>query len=100
VPALVHAGLRRLDSARDRLQARYDRGQLSGVEYRHAHAALFVREARWWAVLARDSVADHALPVVYITAVTTAECAAVRWAQHWAQAADDHARLTATDRVG
>lgn len=96
---LVYAGLSRTDRARSRVDARYDRGGLSPVEWRTAMAAVYVREARWWAVLSRVTVADHSIPVVYITAVGKARAAADRRAEEWARSAEEHARITALASV-
>ncbi|KAA1024771.1 hypothetical protein FVA95_17395 [Pseudonocardia sp. EV170527-09] len=78
---LVHAGLRRCAAARRQVTARYDRGALTATEWADALASL---HARWWAVLARTAVADHAIPLVYIAAVSDAEASARRSAADWA----------------
>ena len=97
---LVYAGLRRTDAARSRVDARYDRGALSPVEWRTAMAAVYAREARWWSVLSRVTVADQSIPVVYITAVGKAQAAADHRAEEWARSAEEHALIIAPAPVG
>ncbi|MEU4374811.1 hypothetical protein [Pseudonocardia alni] len=99
VADLVHAGVRRTDATRVRACARYDRGALPPIEWRTAMAALYAREARWWEVLARATVADHTIPLVYIAAVGAAQAAARRHAEEWERGAAEYARLTTTARV-
>lgn len=98
VADLVHAGVRRTDAARVRACARYDRGALPPIEWRTAMAALYAREARWWAVLARATVADHTIPLVYIAAVGAAQSAAQHHAEEWDRGAVEYTRLTTTAR--
>ena len=100
VADLVYAGVRRTDADRTRVGARYDRGALSPVAWRTAIAALYAREARWWAVLSRATVADHAIPLVYIAAVNAAHTGARHAADDWARSATEHARHTTPARVG
>ncbi|GAA1391129.1 hypothetical protein GCM10009613_32990 [Pseudonocardia kongjuensis] len=95
---LVHAGLRRCAAARRQVSARHDRGALTATEWAGALAALHARDARWWAVLARATVADHSVPVVYIAAVSDAEAGALHAAADWARTAREYTR-TAVARV-
>ncbi|MEU9820896.1 hypothetical protein ACIGG9_10795 [Pseudonocardia alni] len=95
---LVYAGLRRCAAARRQVSVRYDRGAVTAVEWAESLAALHARDARWWAVLARTAVADHAIPLVYVAAVSDAEAAALRSAAGWASTAREYAR-TAVARV-
>ena len=89
VSRLVEAGLRRVtDAIADTAPA--PAGNL------HAHAArarrlagLHARRARWFAVLERDTVRQHHIPLVYVHAVVDAGCAADREARFWADTADD-----------
>lgn len=99
VADLVHTGVRRTDAARVRACARYDRGALAPIEWQTAVAALYAREARWWAVLSRATVADYRIPLVYISAVGAAQAAARRHAEEWERGAAEYARLTTTARV-
>lgn len=92
---LVHAGLRRCAAARRQVTARYDRAALTATEWADALAALHARDARWWAVLARTTVADHAIPLVYVAAVSDAEASARRSAADWSHTARDYTRTAA-----
>ena len=88
VADLVYTGLRRIDAARDRLHSCRDRDQVDEAGYRRALAALYTREARWWAVLSRATIGDHSVPLVYITAVSMAHSAARQEAHYWARPDD------------
>lgn len=89
VSRLVEAGLRRVtDAIRDTVPAPV--GDL------HAHAArsrrlskLYARRARWFAVLERDTIRQHHIPLVYVQAVVDAGCSANREARFWADTAAD-----------
>ncbi len=95
---LVHAGLRRCAAARRQVSARYDRGAVGATEWADALAALHARDARWWSVLARTTVTDHTIPLVYVAAVSDAEAGALRAAADWAHTAREYTR-TAAARV-
>ncbi|MBO4239021.1 hypothetical protein [Pseudonocardia alni] len=92
---LVHAGLRRCAAARRQVSARYDRGALTATEWADFLAALHARDARWWSVLARTTIADHTIPLVYVAAVFDAEAAALRAAADWACTAREYTRNAA-----
>lgn len=89
VSRLVEAGLRRVtDAIADTAPA--PAGDL------HAHAGrarrlsgLHARRARWFAVLERDTVRQHHIPLVYVQAVVEAGCSADREARFWADTAAD-----------
>lgn len=95
---LVHAGLRRCAAARRQVSARYERGAVTAAEWAKALAALHARDARWWSVLARSAVADHAIPLVYVAAVSDAGAGALRAAADWAHTAREYTG-TAVARV-
>lgn len=92
---LVHAGIRRCSTARGAATDRFQRKAITATQWRTRLADLHAREARWWGVLARAAVTDHAVPAVLLYAVYTAEGAALREAAHWANSARDHARTAA-----
>lgn len=52
-------------------------------------ADLHTRRARWWAVLERDTVRHHDVPLVFIEAVVIARCAAEREVRFWSDTAAD-----------
>ena len=89
VSHLVEAGLRRVtDAIADTAPA--------PVGDPHAHAArsrrlagLHARRARWFAVLERDTVRQHHIPLVYVQAVIAAVCSAERESRFWADTAAD-----------
>ena len=89
VSRLVQAGLRRVgDAIRDTAPA--PSGDLLGHAARARRLAeLHTRRARWWAVLERDTVRNHAVPVVYVEAVVSAVLTAEREARFWTDTAAD-----------
>ncbi len=92
---MVYAGLRRGAAARNAVSVRHGRGALTSVEWATTLAALYSRDARWWHILARATVTDHTIPMVYVMAASDAEGAALRAAADWAQSARNYARTTA-----
>ncbi|MYW74199.1 hypothetical protein [Pseudonocardia sp. SID8383] len=92
VPAvrLVEAGLRRADDAIWTTPVpAYGAGPLVHAARARRLAELHTRRARWWTVLRRIAVADHAVPTVYLSAVVTAAGEAEQQARFWSDAADD-----------
>ena len=95
----IESGTLQVDADRTRVSDRYQRGALSPARWRRAIGDLYTREARWWAVLGRATVADHAIPLVYIAAVNAAQACARREATTWAHRVAESPRHTNPDRV-
>lgn len=89
------AGLRRESEARRAAFARYQRVAITPVQWRTARADSYAREARWWGVLVRVAARDHSIPTIYISAVATAQGAALTEAAHWADSAGAYTRTAA-----
>lgn len=89
---LVQAGLRRTTAARRAVSARHSRGAITAEQWTAALGELYAREARWWGVLVRLTIADHSVPMVYVSAVMAVQDAAAVEAERWFHSAAEHAR--------
>lgn len=89
VARLVEAGLRRVAAAIRDTTPPPPGDPLAHAARARRLAELHTRRARWWAVLERSIVGDHAMPMIHAQAAYAAVTAAERDVRFWSDTAAD-----------
>lgn len=89
VARLVEAGLRRVAAAIRDTAPPPPGDPLAHAARARRLAELHSRRARWWAVLERSIVGDHAMPMIHAQAAYAAVSVAEREARFWSDTAAD-----------